>query len=144
MCETWGKNTRWGYLSKGVLSKISGNEREDTEGEWEGVHNDELYRLYLLPNIIRVIKSRSMSLAQHIARMRDRRGAYTVCVEKRKRKRSLGSHRRRWEVNIKMNLQEVRWGMEWIYLSQDKDTLRAVVNAVMNPSCFIRCREFLD
>jgi hypothetical protein len=48
-------------------------------------------------------------------------------------RRPLGRSRRRWEDNIKMDLQEVRWGgMDWIELVQDRDRWRAVVNAVMN------------
>jgi hypothetical protein len=53
-------------------------------------------------------------------------------VEKPEGKRPLERPRRRWEDNIKMDLQEVRWGMEEIDLAQDKDSWRAVVNAVMN------------
>jgi hypothetical protein len=44
----------------------------------------------------------------------------------------LGKPRRRWEDNIKMDLQEVRWGMDWIELAQDRDRWRALVSAVMN------------
>ena len=52
---------------------------------------------------------------------------------KHERKRPFGRPRRRWEVNIKMYLQEVQyWGMDWIELAQDRDRWRALVNAVMN------------
>jgi hypothetical protein len=62
----------------------------------------------------------------------ERRGVYRVLVEKPERKRPLGRLRRRWEVNIKMNLQEVRrGGMDWNQLAQDRDRWRALVNAVM-------------
>jgi len=65
--------------------------------------------------------------------MRDRRGAYRVLVGKPERKRPLGRPRRRWEDNIKMNLQKVGCGaMDWIELAQDRDRWRALVNAVMN------------
>jgi hypothetical protein len=47
-------------------------------------------------------------------------------------RRPLGRPRRRWEDNIKIDLQEVRWDIDWIELAQDRDRLRAVVNAVMN------------
>jgi len=69
----------------------------------------------------------------HVARMGEGRGVYRVLVEKLKGKRPLGRPRRRWEDNIKMDLQEVGCGgMDWIELAQDRDRLRALVNAVMN------------
>ena len=69
----------------------------------------------------------------NVACMGERRGAYRVLVGKPKGKRLLGRPRRRWEDNIKMALQEVvRGGMDWIYLAQDRDRCRALVNAVMN------------
>jgi hypothetical protein len=49
-----------------------------------------------------------------------------------KGRRPLGRPRRRWEDNIKMDLQDVGWGMDWIRLAQDRDRWRALVNAVMN------------
>ena len=53
-------------------------------------------------------------------------------MKKPKGKRTLGRPRRRWEDNIKMNLQEARWGMDTIDLAQDRDRWRAVLTAVMN------------
>jgi hypothetical protein len=66
--------------------------------------------LYSSPNIIRAIKSRSMRWAGHVARMGEGRGAYRVLVGKPEGRRPLGRSRRRWEDNIKMDLQEVGWG----------------------------------
>jgi len=61
------------------------------------------------------------------------RGAYRVLVGKSEGKRPLGTPRRRWENNNKMNLQEVSWGnMDWIDRVQDRDGWRALVNGVMN------------
>jgi hypothetical protein len=68
-----------------------------------------------------------------VARMREKRGVCRVLVGKSEGKRPLGSPRRRWEDNIKMDLQEVRCGgLDWVELSQDRDRWRAVVNEVMN------------
>jgi hypothetical protein len=65
--------------------------------------------------------------------MGERRGAYRALVGKPLARTSLGRPRRGWEDNIKMDLREVGWGgMDWIYLAQDRDRWRALVNAVMN------------
>ena len=78
--------------------------------------------LYASPNIVRVIKSRIMRWAGHVARIGDRKGVYRVFVGKPEGKRPLGGHRHRWEDNIKMGLQEVGCGnMDWIDLAQDRD-----------------------
>ena len=70
-------------------------------------------------NIVRVIKSRRMKWAGQIARMGERRGVYRVLVGKREGKRPLWRPRRRWEDNIKIDLQEVGCGdVDWIELSQ--------------------------
>jgi len=65
--------------------------------------------------------------------MEDRRDVYRVLVGKPEEKRPLGRPRRRWEDNIKLDLQEVGCGgMDWIQLAQDWDRWRALVHAVMN------------
>ena len=72
-------------------------------------------------------------MAGHIARMGERRGVYRVLVGKPEGKRPLGRPRRRWEDNIKMNLQEVGFrGMDWIELAEDRDSWWALVNAVIS------------
>ena len=75
----------------------------------EGLYNDELTDLHSSPNIIRLIKSRRMRWARHVAFMGKRRGVYRVLVGKPEGKRPLGGPRRKWENNIKMDLQEVGW-----------------------------------
>jgi hypothetical protein len=87
----------------------------------------------IIPNIIRVIKSRRLRWAGHVARMGEGRGAYRILVGRPEGRRPLGRPRRRWEYNIKIDLQEVGWWvMDWIDMAQVRDRWRAVVNAVMN------------
>ena len=83
--------------------------------------------------MVRVIKSRRMIWAGHVARMGERRGVHRVLVGKPDGKRPLGRPRRKWEDNIKMDLQDVGCrGMDWIELAQDRDRWRALVNAVIS------------
>jgi hypothetical protein len=116
-----------------VLRRIFGPKRDEVTGEWRRLHNKELYALYSSPNIIRVMKSRRLRWAGHVARMGESRGVYSSLVGKREGRRPLGRPRRRWEDNIKMDLREVGGGgMDWIILAQDRDRWRALVNTVMN------------
>jgi len=116
-----------------VLRRIFGPRRDEITGEWRRLHNEELNDLYCSPNIVRVIKSRRMRLAEHVARMGEERGVYRVLVGKLEGRRPLGRPRRGWVDNIRMDLQEMgcRY-MDWIGLAQDRDRWRGVVSAVMN------------
>jgi hypothetical protein len=64
--------------------------------------------------------------------MVEKRGAYGILEGRPEGRRPLGRRRPRWEDNIKMDFQEVGWGMDWIELAQDRDRWRVLVNAVMN------------
>jgi len=81
--------------------------RDEVTGEWRKLHNEELNDLYCSPNIVWVIKSRRMRLAEHVACMGERRGVYRVLVGKPEGKSPFGRPRRRWENNIKIDLQEM-------------------------------------
>ena len=97
------------------------------------VFNEELSDLYSLPNIVRVVKSRRIRWAEHVARMVEGRGVYRVLVGKPEGKRPLGRPRRRWEDNIKMDLQAVGGVCgAWLELAEDRDRWRALVSTVMN------------
>jgi hypothetical protein len=93
-----------------VLRRIFGPKRDEVTGEWRRLHNKELYALYSSPNIIRMIKSRRLRWAGHVARMGERRDAYRALVGKPEGRRPLGRPMRKWEDNIKMNLREFGWG----------------------------------
>jgi hypothetical protein len=115
-----------------VLRGIFGPKRDEVTGEWRNLYNEELNDLYSSPNIVRVVKSRRMRWAGHVARIGEGRGVYGVLVGKPEGKRPMGRPRRRWENNIKMDLQDVGCGgMDWIELAQDRDRWPAIVTAVM-------------
>ena len=86
------------------------------------LHNEELNDLYSSPNIVRVIKSRRMRWAGNLARMGEVRDVYRVLVGRPERKRPFGRPRRRWEDNIKIDLEGVKWEMNCIALAQDRDS----------------------
>ena len=136
-CVTWSLTLReerkLTVFENMVLRRIFGPRMDKVTGEWRRLHNVELSDLYSSPNIVRVIKSRRMRWAGHVARMGEERGAYRVLVGKPEGKRPLGRPRRRWVDNIRMDLQEVGCGyVDWIGLAQDRDRWRMLVSAVMN------------
>jgi hypothetical protein len=80
-CETWSltlkEERRLRVFENRVLRRIFGPKRDEVTGEWRKLHNEELNRLYSLPNIVRVIKSRRLRWAGHVARM----GGRESCVQ---------------------------------------------------------------
>ena len=135
-CESWSlkqrEERRLRVFENMVLSKIYGPKRDEVRGEWRKLQFEELNDLYSSLNIVRAIISRRKSWEGHVARMGERR-IYSVLVRTPEGKRSLGIPRRRWENNIKMDLQEVRCGeIDWIDLAQDRDRWLDLVNAVIN------------
>jgi hypothetical protein len=102
-------------------------------GSWRKLHYDELHSLYSSPNIVRVIKSRRMRWAGHVARMGEGRDVYSVLVVRPEGKRPLGRPRRRWKDDIKLDLREIGIdGANLFQLAQDRVQWRARVNTVMN------------
>jgi hypothetical protein len=112
-CETWSltlrEERRLRVFENRVLRRVFGPKRNEVTGEWRKLHNEELNDLYPLPNIVWVVKSRQMRWAGHVARMEKDREVHRVLVGKPEGKRPLGRPRRRWEDNIKMDLQEGGW-----------------------------------
>ena len=116
-----------------VLRRIFRPRRNEVTEEWRRLHNGELNNLKTSPNIVRVIKSRRMRWAGHVARMGEERGTYRFLVGKPEGKRPLGRPKHSCVDNIRMDLQEVGCGyVDWIGLAQDRDRWRTLVTAVMN------------
>jgi hypothetical protein len=119
-----------------VLRRIFGTKRDEVRGECIRLHKEELNDLYSSPTIIRVIKSRRMRWAGHVARMGEGRGAYRVLV---------GRPEGRWEDNIKMDLQEVGWGGHGLdCYGSGQGQVAGCCECSNEPSVFIRRGEFLD
>jgi hypothetical protein len=116
-----------------VLRRIFGPKRNEMTGELRKLHNKELHDLYSSPSIIRIMKSRMMRWAGHVAQVGEKRDAYRLYVGKPEGKRSLGRPGRRWVDNIMMDFGEVGWGdVDWIGLAKDRNRWRALVNSVLN------------
>jgi hypothetical protein len=124
-CETWSLTVREEHklreFENRVLRRIFGPKRDGVTGEWRKLHNEELRNLYSSPSIIRIIKSRRMRWAGHVARMGEKRNVYRLLVGKPEGKKPLGRPRRRWLDNIKMDLLEIGLSVvDWIGLAQDR------------------------
>jgi hypothetical protein len=116
-----------------VLRRIFGPKRAEVTGGLRKLQNEELHNLYSSPSIIRMIKSRRIKWAGHVARKGEKRNAYRILVGKPEGKRPLDGPRRRSVDSIKMDLREIGWyGMDWIDLAHNRDQWRALVNTVMN------------
>jgi hypothetical protein len=97
-CETWSltfrEDHRLRVFENRVLRRIFGLKREE-DGSWRKLHNDEIHSLYSSPNIVRVIKSRRIRWAGHVASMGKGRDVYRVLVGRPEGKRPLARPRRR-------------------------------------------------
>jgi hypothetical protein len=103
-----------------MLRRIFRPKRDGVTGGWRKLHNEELHNLYSSPSIIRIIKSKRMKWAEHVARMGEKRNVY-------------GRPRRRWIDNIRMDLLEIGLNVvDWIGLARDRYRWTVLVNAVMN------------
>jgi hypothetical protein len=97
-CETWSLTLREEHrlrvFENMVLRRVFGPKRDEVTGEWRKLHNEELHDLYSSPSILRIIKSRRIRWADHVARMGEKRNAYKLLVGKTEGKRPLGRPRR--------------------------------------------------
>jgi hypothetical protein len=127
-----------------VLSRIFGHKRDEETGEWRKLHNETRNDIYPSPNIVRVIKSRRMRWAGHVASMEERKGVYRVLVRKPEGIDHLGDPDidgriilrwifRKWDVGV--------WtGSSWLGLG----TVGVHCEYGNEPSGAIKCGEFLD
>jgi hypothetical protein len=125
------------FSSENVLGCVHLEDRGDGNNNKMGIREASCkfanFNLYSSPNIIRMIKSRRMRWAGHVAQMVEKRNSYRILVGMRGGKRPLGRPRRRLVDNIKKDLKEIKWdGIDWIDLAQNRDQWRALVNTVMN------------
>jgi hypothetical protein len=103
------------------------------KGEWRKLHNMELRDLNPSPSIIRIIKSRRMRWAGHLARIGKKRNTYKLLVGEPEKKMPLGRPRHMWLDNIKIGRGEVGLGdVEWFGVAQDNNTWRVILNSVMS------------
>jgi hypothetical protein len=105
-----------------------GHRRDEVARGCRILHTEEFHNLYTSPDIIRVSKlRRRMWWAGHVAHMGEVRIAFMPVWKK-----PLRRPRRRWKNDIRMDLREIGWEkVDWIYVAQDRDQLRAVLNTVM-------------
>jgi hypothetical protein len=109
-----------------VLRRISGRKRDGVTGGWRKLHNEELHNLYSSPSKIRIIKSRRMRWAGHVARMGEKRNVYRLLIGNPGAKRPLGRPRRRW-ITLRWTfyrLNGVLWtGLVWLRIGAGGELL---------------------
>ena len=124
-CETWfltlREECRLRVFENRILRRIFGP-KWDENGEWRRLHNEELHSLYCSPNIVRVIKSRRLRWAGHVARMEEGRSAVKILTGKPIGKRPLGRPRRRREDEVRMDLKKMGVNpRNWVDSAQDRN-----------------------
>jgi hypothetical protein len=125
-CATWSltfrEEHRLRVFENRMLRRIFGPKKDEVTGEWRKLHNEKLRDLYSSPSIIRIIKSRRMRWAGHVARVGEKRNAYRLLVGNPDGKRPLGRPRRGWVDNVRLDLGEVGWDdVDWIGLAHDRN-----------------------
>jgi hypothetical protein len=119
-----------------VLRRIFGPKRDEVMGEWRKLHNEELRDLYSSPSIIRIITSRRMRWAGHVARMGEKRNAYRLLWESQMERDHpllvFLKTKSRWVDSIGMDLGQLGCDVDWTVLAQDRNRWRGLVNSVLN------------
>jgi hypothetical protein len=105
-CETGSLALRLRVYENMILRRIFGPKR-DENGVWRRLLNEKLLSLYRSHNIIRVIKSRILRWTGHVARTKEGRSTFKILTGEPTGKISLGRLRRRWEENVRMDLNEI-------------------------------------
>jgi hypothetical protein len=90
--------------------KQFGLKKKEVTGGWANLHNEEFHNVCSSPSIIRIITSRRMRWADHVAHTGEKTNAHRILVKKAEGKRQTRMIRRRWEENIKMDFRERWWG----------------------------------
>jgi hypothetical protein len=124
---------RWRVFENRVLRRIFGPKRDEVMGGWRNLHNEELHNKYSSRNINRMIKSRRMKRTGHVPCSTHGEECMYDFEEKVRRKRLQIRPRRRWKLNIKIDLGEIGWGgTNWINLAQNSDYWRVLAGKVIN------------
>jgi hypothetical protein len=134
--ETWSLTLKEEHtlreIEKMMLRRIFGPKKNEVTGSWGKLHNEELHNLHSSPSVIRMVKSRRMILAGHVARLGEKRNAYRILVGNPEGKKPLGRPRLRCVGNIKQDLREIKWdGVDCFDPAQNRNKWRSVLNIVM-------------
>jgi hypothetical protein len=129
-CEAWSLTLRKAHrlriFENRILRRIFGPKR-DSNGEWKRLQNEELHSLYRSPNIVSVIKSKRLKWTGHVARMEEGRSTSKLLSAKPTGKIFFRESRRRWEDNIRMDLEEICINSgNWVNSAQDRGYWRAL------------------
>jgi hypothetical protein len=118
-------------FEKRVLRRMLGYKRDEVSGEWRRLHKEELYDLYFPPKYSddKIRKSEMGGACSTMGKIEVHTGFWWGDLREG---HNFGRPRRKWEDNIKMDLQEGGWDMDWIELAQDRERWRAVRNAVVS------------
>jgi hypothetical protein len=114
-CETWYHilNTEHGIrVFENRVLRIFGPKRNEVVGGWKKLCNEELHSMYSSPNVTRMIKSRRMRWAGHVAHTKEKRNSYSDSLIKPDGKRPMGRSRCRWENNINMDIMIGWYGLD--------------------------------